>query len=436
MHTGLLPLRCQHAGHVLHGPAPFRQALLVGGGLGRMRLRDGLVQRSLQSARALLEGLRSRLQGGIEPRRLRLLGLFLAVQRCQPGIGHLAGSALPLAGERLHLRPGQFAQLRMRLPGFLRQGVHGLLDHRPDHLTGLAGAGLQTALQRGPHRAGQLGVGRRGLLVKRLLPLQQLVVQLPVAALQPVHQPLEVLCDQRQGLCLGLQGMEHFVATVRWRERPQHRGNADIEQAQRLQALAAAQRQQQTQHGRCGHPGHRGAERQPQPLDGRRQRGTDRLQVRRDLQRQHGPLEGHHHAQKSAQHAQHDQQPHQIRRQRRTRQRHARTLDPLAHRPAQRRGQALQPCAQVRQRLRHVGQRGRQGRCRCAKPHQLRSTQHIHPAHQHCHRQRQRARPHEPPGHPAHRRQTGTENAGHHTLLHSCLPVLVVGCFQQTHDRL
>ena len=90
-----------------------------------------------------------------------------------------------------------------------------------------------------------------------------------------------------------------------------------VEQLRGLQPLAPAQRGQQAQHRGCGHARNRGAERQAQALDRRGQRGADRLQVRRALQRRAGAVQRRHHAEEGAQHAQQHQQAGQIRRQRR-----------------------------------------------------------------------------------------------------------------------
>ncbi|KRC16519.1 hypothetical protein ASE28_06035 [Acidovorax sp. Root219] len=415
-----LPFGSERAGRALHGSAPAFQPQLVGGGLGGVGLVHGFLERTQQRTGALLEAMRHGLQRPIELRDQMALGVFVAVQRVGPGGGDLAGCALPLGGQGLHLRIGGLAQALVRALGLLCQGGHGLFDHGADGLAGLAGAGGQVLLQRRAHGAGQRGVRTGRIAVKALLLGDQLLVELPMAALQALHQALQALGNQWHGLGLGLQGGKHRFAPVGRREGPQHGGDAGVEQAQHLKALAAGDGGHQAQHGRGGDAGHRGAERQAQALDGRGQCRADGLQVGRCLQREHGAIEGDHHAQKGAQHAQHDQEAHQVGGEGRTGQGHALAFDALAHGRAQGRVQALQPGTQVRlRRCRVVGQRRSQRGARRAELRQLIGAQQVHPGDHRRHRQRQRAGPHEPPGHPSHHRQAGCKHAGHHTLVHS-----------------
>ena len=254
-----LPLGTERAGRALHRTAPAFQTLLICRQLGGVRLGGRLLQRGHQGAGALVERLGDRLQRAVEPCHQGILGLALAVQGGSPGIRHLARGALPLGRKCLQLGVGGRTQSLVRALGLLRQGDHRLFDHGANRLASLARTGAQAVLQRCPHGAGQLGVGRGGFAVKALLLGQQLFTQLTVAALKALHQAVQALGNQRQGLGLGLQGQEHFFAPMGRRERPEQRGDARIEQAHRLQPLAAAHGRQQAQHGRRRHPGNRGA---------------------------------------------------------------------------------------------------------------------------------------------------------------------------------
>lgn len=254
-----LPLGTERAGRALHRTAPAFQALLICRQLGGVRLGGRLLQRGHQGAGALVERLGDR-RSAPSSLATRASWVWLAVQGGSPGIRHLARGALPLGRKLLAaLGVGGRTQSLVRALGLLRQGDHRLFDHGANRLANLARTGAQAVLQRCPHGAGQLGVGRGGFAVKALLLGQQLFTQLTVAALQALHQAVQALGNQRQGLGLGLQGQEHFFAPMGRRERPEQRGDARIEQAHRLQPLAAAHGRQQAQHGRRRHPGNRGA---------------------------------------------------------------------------------------------------------------------------------------------------------------------------------
>ena len=275
----------------------------------------------------------------------------MLVERLGPGVGHLACGALPLRAEVLQLLTGVFSQPLVGALGLLCQRRHGLFHHRAHGGGGLLGTGAQAVLQRCAHGLRQLGVGGRGLFVKPLLLRQQLVVELAVAALQPLHHGLQAVGNQRQGLGLRLQGLQCVLSPLGGREGTEQRGDACIQLADRLQPFTAAQGGQQAQCGRRSHPRDRRTKRQAQSLDGRSQCVADGFQVARGLQGEHGTVERHHHAHKGAQHAQHHQQSHQVGRERWARQGHSLAFDALPNRVAQCRVQAFQPGLQRRRLL-------------------------------------------------------------------------------------
>ena len=222
--------------------------------------------------------------------------------------------------------------------------------------------------------------------------------------LQPVHQGGH---DVR----LPLQQLERLFALMRVRIDAQRRSDLGVERLNRLQPLTPAQRGQQPQHGRRGHTGNRGAEREPQALDRRRQRRANRLQVGGALQRGARALERHHHAEQRPQHAQQDKQTHQIRRQRGAGQRNALAFHAQAHGVAQARMQLLQPGPQLGRLFRQPGHglRERAGGLLIAA--QLQRTCHVGGANHDGDDQRERVEAHDiacrdpPQGH-----QPGKEN--------------------------
>ena len=301
------PFLLQAGGAGLQGVQPGGALLRVGLGLGGVRLAQGLLHLGQQGTRALLELTGKSAQRLAQAVHQLGLGVGLLRQRGGPGVGHGVGGAAELGGQATQLGLHGVSHPLVQAQRFLSDGSHGRLNHRPQAVARRAGAGGQAVLQRAGDGRGQPRVGRTGLTVELVLALQQFGVQLLAAAFHLLSQGLQLVHHGGQGAGLLLQGLEGFLPLVGQREGPQHGGNAAVELARGLGTLAPAQRRQQAQHGRRRHPGHRGAERQAQALDGCGQRAADRGQVGRAFQRKHGALEGDDHAQEGAQHAQHDQ---------------------------------------------------------------------------------------------------------------------------------
>ena len=115
----LLPLARERRRQGGHRALPFGQAVLVGLSLRGLRLRGSALQRCEHGGGTLLEGLREGLQRAIQPRQEVLLGLVLAVQGRRPGVGHLAGGALPLRAQAVELGLGGVDQALMGALRFL-----------------------------------------------------------------------------------------------------------------------------------------------------------------------------------------------------------------------------------------------------------------------------------------------------------------------------
>ena len=275
----LLPFGCERRRQGGHRALPFAQALLVGGHLGGLGLRSGVLLRHQHGSGALLEGMGEGLQGAIEPGQQLLLGVILGLQGRGPGVGHLAGGAFPLGAEAVELSLGGVDQALVGALRFLRDLAHGGLDHGLERLTGNASAGGEAVLQGRAHGLSQVGVGRGGFTVKGLLLGQQLGIELFAAALQAGHQSLQAIDEHRHGVGLGLQGLEGGVALMGAGQWAQGGGNVGVELAHDLDALTAAHGRHQAQQGGRGHAGHRGAEGQAQALDGCGQGGTDGFEV-------------------------------------------------------------------------------------------------------------------------------------------------------------
>ena len=307
-----LPFGAERAGHGFHGAAPAVQALLIKGQLSRVRLHTQFTQRRHQEVGALIKRLRYRLQCAAQLLHQAALGSCVTVQGCGPCVGHPVGRTLPLRSERLQLHIGGLAQALVRVLGLLGHGGHRLLDHLTDRIPGAEGIGFKALLQGCPHRASQLRVGRSGLAVKLLLLGQQMLVELVIATLQPLHQVLQALSNQRHGLRLRLECKKHFITPMGCREWPEQCRNTRVEQARGLQSLTTAHGGQEAQDGRCSDPSDGGAKGKTKALDRSRQRRANRLEAGRGLQRKHGTLECDHHSQERAQHAEHDQQAYQI----------------------------------------------------------------------------------------------------------------------------
>ena len=322
-----------------------------------------------------------------------------------PGIGHGAGRGTEALRQAVELHLHRLADALVRAPGLVRDRRHRGLDDRLEALAGHAGAGAQAVVQRLFHGPGEARVGHGHVPVELLLPVQQLLVQLLVATLHLLHQGLQLVRHIGQCVGLQLQRPEGLLPLMNERERAEHGGDLRVQLPRHPNALAAADGRHQAQHGRCRHPGHRGAECQGQPLDGLRQDRADGLEIRRALEREHGALEGDDHAEEGAEHAQHHQQADQVRRERQPGQGDALALDAQAHGVLQRRMHAAEPVVQVLQWLRHVGQRsGQRGRGHAETP-DFERAEHVHPADGHGHAQGDSARTDKTRAHPDDARQ-------------------------------
>ena len=133
-------------------------------------------------------------------------------------------------------------------------------------------------------------------------------------------------------------------------------GDARVQDLGCLGPLTPRETAHQSQHGRCGHTGYRGAKCHAQALDRFGKCGADARHTAGAFQCKHRAIEGHDHAQKSAQHAQHDQQSDQIGREGRSGQTASLALHTLSHRVLQRGGQGDQPVVQLRQVRRDLRQ--------------------------------------------------------------------------------
>ena len=416
LHQGLraqrAPFLLQAGGAGLQGIQPGGTLLRVGLGLGGMRLAQGLLHLGQQGTRALRELVGKCAQRLAQAVHQLGLGVGLLRQRGGPGVGHAVGGAAELGGQATELGLHSVAHALVQAQRFLGHTGHGRLHHRPQAVAGGAGAGGQAVLQRAGDRRGQHGVGRAGFNVELVLALQQLGVELLAAALHLLGQGLQLAHH-------GGQGLEVFVSLVGQREGSQHGGDAAVELARSVSALAPAQRRQQAQHGRRCHPGHRGAKRQAQAFDGRGQRAADRGQVGGAFQRKHGALEGDDHAHEGAQHAQHDQQAHQVWGERGARQAHTFALHPQAHRVAQGCVHTGQPGLKLGQGLlqlvQRAGQRGRGG----AELAQLERAQQIDGGDHQRHPEGQPAAAHKSPADPGHDGQAhGKGHCKNNAVLH------------------
>jgi hypothetical protein len=144
------------------------------------------------------------------------------------------------------------------------------------------------------------------------------------------------------------------LALVRPRQSPQAAAQRGVELLLHERAFAPGQRQHQPQHGRCGHPRHRGAEGQAQTLHRRTQGAAQAGKVGAGVQGLCGATQRQQQAAEGAQHAQQDQQAGERRRQAAARQGDPLgAIEALLHGRAQCRRHARQPIG------RRAGQRQR-----------------------------------------------------------------------------
>ncbi len=164
------------------------------------------------------------------------------------------------------------------------------------------------------------------------------------------------------------------------------------------------------EHRRAGHARDRGAERKPQPLDRRGQRGADRLQVRRAFQRHAGAAQRHHHAEQRAEHAEQHQQADQVRRQRRPGK--ATRSPSMRRRTALRRPgcRPVEPVAQAGRRGGQIRHRARQRGGGLPIAMQFQRTRQVARADQQRDGQRQRVRADVAGADPAHSDQADQEH--------------------------
>ncbi len=410
--AGLLPALAQCVGHRAECRAPGGQALLVAGFQRGLKIGVRLLHLADQRGGLLLEAGGGGVQRLLVARGERLVDRRLFGQRALPGIRGAGGGGFETGGDvleqfrrtlfegtgKLRQRAAQilhqcaigFALLRQRLAPQIRDGAggggeagrqaiqllpHGLVEgamqrggfagdgrHRGFHDRLQRGAGGARAfahafLQRGFHRGGEPRVHGFGALVEGILPGLQLFVGGAAVLFQRGHHRFQAIDQRRHRIGLPLQQPEGFLALVRLRMHAQSGGDGHVQRLHGLLAFAAAQCRQQAEHGRGGDAGDRCPEGETQPLDRRRQRFADRIQIGGAFQRHAGAAQRAHHAQQGAEHAEQDQQADQVGRKRRRRQRGAFALDAQAHRMAQGRMQACQPFTQVGRGRGQIGDR-------------------------------------------------------------------------------
>ena len=323
-----------------------------------------------------------------------------------------------MARHAFQLRLHRLAHLRVQALAVTHQGLHGRLDHRAQCVCRRTGGATQAFAERALHRIHQPLEAFTHFLLEYGLSIQQALGEPLAALVDAFDQRLQLAPHLGQHLALLLQRIEHRLALVRSRKRPQGTGDAGIERARAALALAPCPGQHQPQQCRRGHTRHRSAEGKAQPPDRRGQRGTDGLQVGRALEREDRALEGHHHAQEGAQHAQHDQQAHQIGGHRHARQGHALAGQALAHRRAKPLGHPADPGLQVLHRIGQDRQRAIQTGGRGAEATHFQRTGDEHDGDQRRHAQRDRAGADETGTGPGHGNQAEDEGNGIGKLVH------------------
>ena len=328
----------------------------------------------------------------------------------RPEIANGRCAGLEAARQPVELRLHGLRHAGVQRGRFASNAGHRGFHHRLNRRAGDAGAFGQALFQRAVDRDGEPGIGRLRLAVKGVLVGEQALVQRLALLRHRRHHGLQPVGQLRHHFGLLLQQPERFVAPMRQRKDPQGRADARVERLRGLQPVPPTQRGDQSQHRRCGHARERGAERQPQALDWRCQRGADGRHVRCALQRHAGAVERDHHADESTEHAQQHQQPREVRRQGRAGQPDALALDAQAHRVAQGGVQRAEPLADVCRRLCHACHGTCQRGGGLVEALQFQRAHSIESADQQRDRQRQRVRTEVADGDPAHGGQADEES--------------------------
>ncbi|MDR8810331.1 hypothetical protein FEP95_05441 [Burkholderia multivorans] len=383
---------------------------------GRFEARRDAVE---QVRRALRERVGELAERRVEPLCDRIAGTALRVERAMPRGRHVCGRGLETVRQAVELTLHRARHRVAQRRHFLREPCHRRGDDRLQRGTGHARAFGRAFLQRCVDARRETRIRLLGAVEERLLAFELTLVQRHAARLERRHHRLQPVDERGHRVGLLLQQAERFVAPMRGRMHAQRRRDLRVELLRGLAAFAAHQRRQQPEHRGRRDAGDRRAEREPEPLHGRNERGADRIEIGRAFERGTRALQRDDHPEQRAEHAEQHEQTDEIGRQCRARQRDARAVDARTHRAAQAGRQRVEPRIEPRRRF---GERRDRARQRCGRlpvAQQFPRARDVACADQQRDGRRERIRSDIAGGDPAHGEQTGSEdneintNSGH-----------------------